>query len=249
MCHSILRDLQLACGICRHRPQAIVGISQPQARRELGEEDGRLQADPTQRRQVCGLTEETAAEHDVEIVFFQDPEHSLENGDRVLAIRVEGCHVPCALLQGVRDAGLQRGALTEIEGMPKDNGARSGGALRGGIGRAIVDNDYMPKAVDQRAHRFRDDARFAIGRYHNINVVEVETRNRRHFHLQLRESPVTQMPTTISTVPASTVPESRSPRKIAAPAGTRTNASATKGYAWLSATRCSRKTHNRVAKP
>jgi len=67
--------------------------------------------------------------------------------------------------------------------MPKDNGARSGGALRGCIGRAVVDNDYMPKAVDQRAHRFRDDARFAVGRYHNINVVEVDTRNRRHFHL------------------------------------------------------------------
>jgi hypothetical protein len=66
--------------------------------------------------------------------------------------------------------------------MPKDNGARSRGALRGCIGRAVVHYDHMRKAVDQRAHRFHDDVRFAVGRYHNINVVEVETRNRRHVH-------------------------------------------------------------------
>jgi hypothetical protein len=60
-------SLRAASAVIARKPLCVSVSRKPD---ELGEEHRRLQADPTQPRQSW-TAEETASEHDVEIVFFQ----------------------------------------------------------------------------------------------------------------------------------------------------------------------------------
>ena len=48
-----------------------------------------------------------------------------------------------AMLQGVDVAALHRASDAEVEGHPQHFGARASRALRGGVDRAVVDDEYV----------------------------------------------------------------------------------------------------------
>ena len=80
----------------------------------------------------------------------------------MLAVGVERDDDVGALLQRVVDAGLQRGALAEIDRMAHHGGSR-GGPVRRAVGRAVVDHHDMVAAARHVADHARDHPRLVIG--------------------------------------------------------------------------------------
>ena len=87
-------------------------------------------------------------------------EHRDGVDEPVLPVGVEGHDVLGARLgAGVADAGLQRGALAEVVGMPDDPRSRRFGDLGRAVGRAVIDAHDVLERGEQFADHAADDAR------------------------------------------------------------------------------------------
>lgn len=82
----------------------------------------------------------------------------------MLAVGVERDERICTLLEGVVDAGLQRGALSEVDRMPKDDRAGEQRDVAGAVGGAVIDYDDRVSGVANAGHDAADHWRFIVRR-------------------------------------------------------------------------------------
>ena len=85
-----------------------------------------------------------------------------------------------ALRQRVVDAGLQRGALAEVEWMPDHDRAGRVRVIGRGVGGAVVDHDHRIARAPDLAHDAGKNGPFVVGRDDHIHL-----RPRDMFHLTL----------------------------------------------------------------
>ena len=99
---------------------------------------------------------ETAADHEVRAGV--EAGHQLPHlGGVVLAVGVELDRAVVVVADGVAEAGLQRTADAEVERQRQHRGAGLGGDVRGGVARAVVDDEHVE--VRQLAREVLEDAR------------------------------------------------------------------------------------------
>ena len=142
MGHAVQAQPELAGGVAADHPQSVVGVGHPKARRTPREVDGRPQQQPARCRDIAlaGL-EEPGAEHHLDVVLLGGQHHRDRVVHVVLAVGVEGHHVvDVEPVQGVADAGLQRGTLSEVRRVAYDVGA--GGAASAAHSSALPSSTH-----------------------------------------------------------------------------------------------------------
>lgn len=82
----------------------------------------------------------------------------------MLAVGVERDERIRTLLQDVVDAGLQRGALAEVDRMPKDDRVCEQRDLAGAVGGAVIDHDDRVTGAANAGHDAADHRRFIVRR-------------------------------------------------------------------------------------
>ena len=100
--------------------------------------------------------------------------------DLVLAVRVVGhdvAHVGVA--EGVVEAGLQGGALPEVDGVAHDGGAGELGGLGRAVLRPVVDADDVGEDGAGLADDLGDDGGLVVERHHQPHVVVLHADKRR----------------------------------------------------------------------
>ena len=92
-------------------------------------------------------------------------------GGRVLAIGIERDEVArIGALQHVADAGLQSGALPQVDGVAHDDGSRCLGLRRGAVLRAVIDDDDMGEGPAGLLDDAADDLSLVVQRNHEPGI-------------------------------------------------------------------------------
>src|SRR5882724_1015184 len=95
----------------------------------------------------------------------------------MLAVGVERDERIRTLLEGVVDAGLQRGALSEVDRMPDDDRACEQRDVAGAVAGAVIDHDDRVSGAANAGHDAADYRRFIVRRDNDpriANPAEVE---------------------------------------------------------------------------
>ena len=93
--------------------------------------------------------------------------------DPVLAVRVEGDEAFGArLAQRVAQAGLEGGALAEVDRVPDQVRAGSGDLVRRAVGAAVVDADDVREGTQCLFHDARDHGGLVVHRDDEPHVAE-----------------------------------------------------------------------------
>ena len=82
----------------------------------------------------------------------------------MLAVSIEGDERIRALLESVVDASLQRGALSEVNRMPKDDRACEQRGVAGAVAGAVIDHDDRVSGAANAGHDATDHGRFIVRR-------------------------------------------------------------------------------------
>ena len=130
----------------------------------------RIRAQP--RHLLGDAVAEASADDDVEVLGDQPVDHADDVLDAVLAVRVERDeHRGAGPVAGVLDAGLDGGALTEVDGVAHQVCAGGQGSLAGVVAASVVDaHDVVEDGADVDYH-LGDHARFVEGGDDEPNVV------------------------------------------------------------------------------
>jgi hypothetical protein len=114
------------------------------------------------------LTEKPAAERKVGTLLKECLGEVGNIGNAVLAVGIERDDYLGRLRQRVSDAGLQRRALTQIEGMTDDHRVCGARLFRGRIARAVIHHDDSIARPFDLGDDAGNDRAFVIGRDHHI---------------------------------------------------------------------------------
>ena len=109
--------------------------------RQPGEQRRQPEQDAPRQRLVDRTAQEPAAEREVGAVRVQRGDQPRDIRGPVLAVGIERHDDVGAVPQRQGDAGLQRGALPEIDRMTDDRRAGSGRGIAGPVARTVVDHD------------------------------------------------------------------------------------------------------------
>jgi len=180
MRHPVLPEPEGGGAAAGHGAQAVVGVGHLQARGQPGEQRRGLQHQAAHRREIGGLSEKPAAER--EIGPFADQRLGETGNIRyaVLAVGIERHHELRRVRQRVVDAGLQRGALAEVEWMSDHDRAGRVRVIGRGVGGAVVDHDHRIARTPDLAHDAGKNGPFIVGRDDHTHL-----RPRYMFHLTL----------------------------------------------------------------
>src|SRR5271169_4707323 len=163
--HPTHGDIQpIGHGLVEH-PQAVVGVSQAELATTPAQPRGGPQHNPLQKRRPASLAPgESRSDHNVDVTRAQPVDHRGQVLDAVLAVGVErGENLRPGLVAGVLDAGLDSGALAQIDRVAHQVSSGSRGDFPGAVGAAVV---YADDMVEGRAHigyDLADDGRFVEG--------------------------------------------------------------------------------------
>jgi hypothetical protein len=122
-----------------------------------------VQHQAPRRRLIDGAAEEAAAEHEVGALRVQRIDQPGNVRDAMLAVAVEGDDDVGALAQRKLDAGLQPGALPQIDRMLDHRGAGLGGDAGGRVPRPVVDDGHLITGAQEIADHGGDHPRLVIG--------------------------------------------------------------------------------------
>ena len=145
-----------------------VAPGRAEARREIGDPlFGQVTGDAVQQRVAQtpgrGCLRSIGSRADDEIVRTQVRDEPDRVGRRVLPVGVDDQHVRAA---GVPDAGLHRGAVALVVGMPDHAGAGGRRLSAGVVGRSVVDDeDFAPSGGREQVANDGGDGRgLVVGR-------------------------------------------------------------------------------------
>ena len=110
-----------------------------------------------------GDAEVATAKHEIGALRVQRIDQPGDVGDAMLPVAVEGDDEIGALAQRILDAGLQAGALPQIDRMLDQGGAGLGGDPGGRVPRPVVDDDHPVTGAQEIADHGSDHPRLVIG--------------------------------------------------------------------------------------
>ena len=114
-------------------------------------------------RQICGRAgEKAAAEREIDAGLLDRREQRRDGRGGMLAVGVERDERIRTPLEGVVDAGLQRGALSEVDRMPDDDRACEQRDVAGAVAGAVIDHDDRVSGAANAGHDAADHRRFIV---------------------------------------------------------------------------------------
>lgn len=170
--HAVLTNSDPREGISSQTPQSVMGIGQLEPRGESSHEGRGFENDALQQARLRSLIQKPRSVDDSEIVLLGTLHHRYGFQGIVLTIGVEG-HDVCAigLDENVVETRLQRGALTEVDGMLNDDRARLRCQFRGVVSRPIVDAHNVWKEAQGFGDDIADDLRLVVQGYDKPGIV------------------------------------------------------------------------------